>query len=314
MPIHDLGYRAWEGRLRPEVTRWWVIAETGVRLAFRSRVLRRMILVAWLPAIYMGTAFFMWEQAAAHPDTQREALRFFRGFVGGQASAIFRSASLLDAAEARHQIWGWLLLTFFRQPQGVLMALVVGLIAPPLISQDIQSRALLLYFSRPIARVEYVAGKFAIVCAYLLLITTAPALTLYIFGVLLSPDLAVLKYTWDFPLRILLASLVLIVPTTSLALAYSSLTTRSYYSGFAWYATWAFGFITYLFLQATLEDRFTDSWSLLSLHHSLGLVQVWIFDIGEPSSVAPRALLLLGVLSVTSLVIVFRRVSACTRV
>jgi ABC-type transport system involved in multi-copper enzyme maturation permease subunit len=313
MPIHDLGYRAWEGRLGSEATRWWVISRTGIRLAWRSRLLRRFVLLAWLPALYMGIAFFMWEQAASHPEMKLAAMQFFRGFGGEQAAEVLSTASITDPASGRHEVWGWLLLVFFRQPQGVLMALVVGMIAPPLISQDIRSRAMLLYFSRPITRWEYVFGKFVVVAFYVLIITTAPALALYTFGVLLSPDLSVLKYTWDFPPRILLCSLVLTIPTTSIALAFSSLTVRSYQAGFAWFATWAVGFITYEFVRGASIEEFSDRWSLVSLHHTLGLVQSWIFNITERSPAAPIALALLGLLSVLSLAIVFQRVTACTR-
>ena len=313
MPIHDLGYRGWNGQRSSEATRWWVITGTGIRLAWKMRLLQRFVLLAWLPAVYMGVAFFLYEQSAIHPEMRQQAIGFFRNMAGQQGMAFVQATDLVDPAEARHQIWGWLLLTFFRHPQGVLMALVVGLIAPPLISQDVRSRAFLLYFSRPITRAEYVLGKLAVVCAYVSFITTAPALALYVFGVLLSPDLSVLQYTWDLPLRIVAASLLLMVPTTTLALAFSSLSTRSYYAGFAWFAFWAGGFITYSFLQGTLPGRFDDRWALLSRHHTLGRVQSWVFDLGVTfSSVLPFLLVLVG-LSALSVGTVFWRVAACTR-
>ncbi len=68
-----------------------------------------------------------------------------------------------DPSTARHEVWSLLLMTFFRYPQAVLMVLLVGMIAPPLISQDFRSRAFLLYFSRPITPVEYVFGKAMVV-------------------------------------------------------------------------------------------------------------------------------------------------------
>src|SRR5688500_13084281 len=64
MPVHDLGYRTWDGTTRPESERVGVIAETGVRLAWRSLWLRRILLVAWLPAVYFGLSLFMFENAA----------------------------------------------------------------------------------------------------------------------------------------------------------------------------------------------------------------------------------------------------------
>ena len=69
MPIHDLGYRAWNGRLTSVFTRWWVIAQTNILLAWRSRWLRRLMIVAWLPAAYMAVGFFFIEPwFANHTD------------------------------------------------------------------------------------------------------------------------------------------------------------------------------------------------------------------------------------------------------
>jgi hypothetical protein len=45
--------------------------------------------------------------------------------------------------------------------------------------------------------------------------------------------------TWDLPLKVIASSLVLMVPTALLALAYSSLTAESRIASFAWFATWA---------------------------------------------------------------------------
>lgn len=313
MPIHDLGYRAWEGRRCPESTRWCVIAQIGVRLAWKSQWLRRMILLAWLPAVYMGLVFFLFEQSASRPAARRAAVSVFRELGGLEGVVLYSAALQADPGEARHQVWGWLLLLFFRYPQGILMTLVVGLIAPPLISQDMRSRALLLYFSRPITRSEYILGKSAVVCVYLALITTAPALALYVFGVLLSPDLSVVRSTWDFLLRIPAASAVLMVPTTLLALAFSSLTIRSYYASFAWFATWGVGMVTYYALQGILGGAFDERWALLSVYHTLGKVQAWVFDSGASSWDVWPYFVLLGVLSLVSLAAVFRRVSSCLR-
>jgi hypothetical protein len=317
MPIHDLGYRSWQGRLCSQASRWLVITETGVRLAWRAPWLRRLVFVAWLPALYMGIAFFMYEQSLMRPQMQRLAMTFFRDFGGSSGQAMYEAALIGDPATARHEVWGWLLLLFFRHPQGVLMALVVGLIAPPLISQDIRTRAFLLYFSRPLTRIEYILGKMAVVWTYVVLITTIPALALYLAGVMLSPDLSVVGHTWDFPLRILVASVILTIPTTSVALSFSALTTRSYYASFGWFAVWAFGLTTYFTLYATLQDlgRWNENWSLVSLHHTLGKVQTWVFDIGGVtfSDVLPSILMLTGV-TVVSFAIIYQRISAYVKV
>lgn len=320
MPIHDLGYRRWRGRRVWQAWRWWAIAETGLRLAWRGRWLRRLLFLAWLPAFYMGAAFFLYEQAVAESNAELRgvAMEFLRQFP--PVAALADGLTKPDPAAARHMAWAWLLMTFFRYPQGFLMLLVVGLIAPPLIARDVGSRAFLLYFSRPIIRAEYILGKLAIVWGYVFMITTAPALTLYLIGVGLSPRMAVVAYTWDLPLRVLASSAVLMIPTAAMALAFSSLTTKTWQAGFAWFAVWVFGLVAYLTLHANLGPALDDRWSLLSLYHTLGEVQTSIFGLSQGldrqtrhAGLAPAAWMLGGV-TVVSLTVLFRRVSSPMRI
>jgi hypothetical protein len=300
MPIHDLGYRPWQGRLGGQLGRWRVIAETGVRLAWKNRWLKLQLIFAWLPALYMGVAFFAYEQWLANPTA--------RGFVGQFIPGV-------PLVGGRHAVWAWLLMTFFRYPQALLMLLVVGLVAPPLIAQDVRSRAFLLYFSRPITRIGYLIGKLATVWAYVLMITTVPALGLYLFAVLLSPESDVVLQTWDLPLRILGATAVLAIPTSTLALAYSSLTSQSRHAVFAWFTTWIVGWVSYIVLFVGMAEVEVDRrWTLVSLYHTLGEVQNWVFGAGDTSPIlAPSALLLVGI-TVVSTMVLFRRISSPMRV
>ena len=65
--------------------------------------------------------------------------------------------------EARGYVWSFLLLQLLRRTQGWMVLILIGLIAPPLISKDIRSRAFLFYFSKPISRTDYLVGKFAVI-------------------------------------------------------------------------------------------------------------------------------------------------------
>lgn len=299
MPIHDLGYRAWEGRRTAEPLRAWVITQTGVVLAWKNYWLRRLLFVTWIPALYMGAAFFGYEQWLS----QGELRELATGMIPGMPPSM-----------ERHEIWTWLLMTFFRYPQGLLMLLLIGLVAPPLIAQDVRSRAFLLYFSRPLTRLEYLAGKLAIVWAFVLMITTVPALGLYLFAVLLSPDLSVVGQTWDLPLRIVTASAVVVLPTSTLALAFSSLTSETRYAGFAWFAVWIVGWAVYLFLLGTSGQTISDYWLLVSLYHTLGEVQSWVFGAGNTSAALLPAVAMLAAITIVSTAVLYRRISSPMRI
>ena len=228
--MNRLGYRGWSGQLESGWMRWTVISSVGIRRAWQSRWLRRMLFFAWLPAVWFGVGFFLWEQAALYPEWRQTLRPFLQAMPPTPEFNEIRTSVLTgDMGRSRHTVWAWLLQTLFRNPQGVLMVMVVGLIAPPMISQDVRSRAFLLYFSRPLTRGEYLLGKLSSVWVYLSAISTLPALALYVLGVLLSPNLSVVSATWDLPFRIVAASMVLMLPTSILALCFSSLTQESRY-------------------------------------------------------------------------------------
>lgn len=328
--VNNLGYRGWSDRTSPGWMRWIVITLVGVRRAWLSRWVRRMLIFGWLPAVGFGIGFFIWEQAALYPDYRPMLQPFVQGLPQTPEVDVIREALRTNNFEdGRHAMWAWLLQSFFRYPQGVLMVLMVGMIAPPLISQDIRSRAFLLYFSRPLIRTEYLLGKLACLWAYLSMVSTMPALSLYIIGVLLSPSLDVVYATWDLPLRIVLASVLLMVPTSMLALCFSSLTQESRYAGFAWFAVWILGWFTYIAVAAAEAQRAfhgrnpndpdlalaieKNPWTNLSLYHVLGRAQRWVFGFADLNDVVVPLIILASV-TIVSWAVLFRRISAPMRV
>ena len=265
MPLHDVGYRPWQGERLGSGSAIGVIALTGIKLAWTSRWLRRMVFFAWSPALVFAMSFFAFEQAIdeGRLANMRDAARAGRNLDGvgmlgtvladtlgktpGHAAgtrAVRREGGPLvdqkvDVAETRRVVWSRLLLAFMRVPQALLLAGVIGLVAPSLVSRDLRAKAWLVYFTRPVGRVEYILGKAAILGVLVAAITVLPALALWLMGVLVSPSVWVAVDTWDLPLKAVAASVVLAVPTVLLALAYSSATAESRIASFAWFATWA---------------------------------------------------------------------------
>jgi hypothetical protein len=262
MPLHDVGYRAWTGRRLGSAATIAVIAWTGIKLAWTSRWLRRLVFFAWSPALVFATSFFAFEQAIdeGRLANMREAARAGRNLDGvgmlgtvladtltgqraatatGRAARNDKANPQAEIAATRRTVWSRLMLAFMRVPQAVLLAVVIGLVAPTLVSRDLRAKAWLVYFTRPVGRMEYLLGKAAILAALVAAITVLPALILWFMGVLVSPSVWVAVDTWDLPLKAVAASVALAVPTVLLALAYSSMTAESRIASFAWFATWA---------------------------------------------------------------------------
>ena len=269
------------------------------------------------PVAMVGTSIFFFEQASEQPGTR---MAFARTLAQYRGTTELAKEVVTNPDSVRHDVWSYLIFAFFSYPQAVGMVMIVGLIAPRLIAQDVRSRAFLLYFSRPLTPREYVLGKAMTIWFYLALITTIPALALYLLGIALSPGISVVADTYDLPVRIILASLVLIVPTTSLALCFSSLTSESRYAGLMWFATWILGWVlfsvmrTVLVLQTNLAQvAFENNWSLLSLYHTLGEVQVWVFGLQPDFSKVLPSIVLLIAITVISWSVLMRRVTAPLR-
>lgn len=333
MPAFDLGYRPWTGERVPPGMRWIVITRTGAALAWKSKFVRRLCVVAWLPVIYFGFAFFMYEWVVEKTlstlsNAERQALvgaltkrgtyeeegdGFGRWFLAVAEAFGLRSGSLERIAEdpkaARKIVWAHFLYAFMRMPQLLLLVGLVGLVAPPLISQDVRTRAFLLYFSKPLSRTEYLLGKGAVVAAYIAAIVLAPSLVLYLFGVGLSSSLDVLGRTWELPFRVVAAFLGMAIPVSALALALSSITSEWRFAAISWYGVWILGAMAHSVLSAVGGD-----WQYLSLFHALGEIQASLLGIQEWTDAAISSLTLAGAVTVVSIWIAYRRISAPMRV
>ncbi|MEM9368837.1 MAG: hypothetical protein AAGD07_22830 [Planctomycetota bacterium] len=293
-----------------------MIARSGVALVLKRKWLRFLLLIAWLPVLFPAFGIFAFEYSSTEEELRRLIVGALRGPLG-RPDLAFVARDEPDAA--RHEVWSTLILLYFRVPQLFAMVGLVGLIAPMLVSYDLRTKAYLMYFSRPLSPSQYILGKSAVIWFFLASIATVPALLLYLLGVLLSPDLSVVTQTCDIPLRILGASVVLIVPTTMLAVFYSSLTSESRYATFAWLATWVMGFVAYNLLTFTSAaianggpmrrrrrrdpffepDTFEidlDQWRWLSPYHTLGKVESWVFGLDSTeASVWPFVAILVGI-------------------
>lgn len=322
MPIHNLGYREWDGELESAATRWTVIAEVGIRRAWQSTWLRRMIFFAWVPAVGLGFLIFLFERAAESGGQSAEAFsELARVFLaaGSRASREQFVSELMRApltpgveslAEQRHQFWTSLLMVLLRRSQVFLLIPMVGLIAPPLISQDIRSRGFLLYFSRPVSQTQYIIGKSATVMLYLSLITIVPSLVLYAVGVLLSPDLSIVLYTWDLPLRSIIVCTMVVVPSTLLALMFSSMTTESRYAAFAWFTVWIFGAVTYAAVMPIVGPGGNALIQSVSLMHLFSDIAWWMLEENAGIQDIGVRLVVLVVITAVSVAVLFRKVAA----
>jgi ABC-2 type transport system permease protein len=228
MPIFDQGYQHWSGTLSGHAWRWLAITRHGIRVALTNRWLRIALIVAWLPAILFATALCLWGLLEQQSDLI-QSLRPLLGFLDREM--------LLDPKAYRMEAWtlsyGFFMLTELR-----LAMVLILLVGPNLISQDLRYNALPLYLSRPLRRIDYFLGKWGVIVAFLSAVTIVPAIVAYVLGILFSLDFGIVRDTFPLLLASVGYGLVIAASAGTLILALSSLSRSSRYVAMFWLAIW----------------------------------------------------------------------------
>jgi len=330
MPLFQIGYRRYEGERTSHAMRWLPITRSGLTIAWRSKLLRRLVFASFLPFLYFAWVFFVIGRIT-DPGTDPSApfYELAREFLGEDMVLQLHE----DPAVMRSAVWTVTFSFFGTYFQLGMAALVAAVAGPPLVANDLRTRAFLIYFARPVSRLDYVTGKAGVLIALLAMVTLLPSLVLYTFSILFSPSLDTIMQTLPVAGNIVLASLGTIVPASLIVLVLSSLTRRPRFATIAWLVVCFFGPLSHTILQHTraLQD---SGWTfLLSLPHTVRAYQLGLYDVAghtrelatrgdigdlvegltTPDS-ALRAGIWLGIICITCVLILLRRVDSPTRI
>lgn len=273
MLVSRLTYRPWRGIRRSHFMRVWSITREGIRLGWKIKFLRRFIFIAFLPFLYYALIFFLTGQMA------RGDFLFIE--ITGPLFLALRELAQ-DPDKFYSGIWAMLFYFYFHYTQVACVMIIIATVGPGLISRDIQSNALFIYFSKPLSRWDYVFGKFGVILFYTFLVTLLPGTLLYIISILISPSLEIILHTWQIPLHVLLASLIIAIPSGLMMLALSSLLKQSQILTFLWIiiwlGTWA---ISEIITVATVEVE-PRAWpGLISISGNFSCVLYQIFGVKQ---------------------------------
>jgi len=197
MPIHDQGYRRYGGSKAPLGQGWIVIARAGIRSMFAKRVFLGLLLLAWVPFLVRSVSFYF-------------------------AANLPQAAILAPSADTFRQ---------FLQQQAIFVFFVTVYVGAGLIANDRRANALQIYLSKPLTRIEYVAGKLAILATFLLLVTWVPAIVLLIVQMSFAGNFTFLKNNLFLFPAITVFSVVEVLLVAMTMLALSSLSNSSRYVG-----------------------------------------------------------------------------------
>jgi ABC-2 type transport system permease protein len=228
MPIFDQGYQHWSGELTGHAWRWLAITRHGVRIGMKNRLLRIALMLAWLPAVMLAFSLCVWGLIEQKSEMVAPLLSFL-DFLGPEI--------LADPVAYRVEIWT-LCFDYFLLTELRFSMIVVLLVGPSLISQDLRFNALPLYFSRPLRRIDYFLGKLGVIAAFLGMVLIVPCLIAYFLGLLFSLDITILRDTLPLLFACIGYGLLMTLSAGLLILALSSLSRNSRYVGLFWLAVW----------------------------------------------------------------------------
>ncbi|MCU0288384.1 MAG: ABC transporter permease [Acidobacteria bacterium] len=175
MPIREKGYYNWEGQLKTAPVKWLPIFVNGIKSVYKKKFSKILFatcaftFLIFLIAVYVSTKPELKMLANLVKEIQSDALLFN---------------------------------TYYTNDFLIFMMVVLSLFAgSELISGDLKYKSFIFYLSRPLSRLDYVKGKYAIVLFYLLAFTLVPGLLLIIAKIIFSGELSI-----SFP--ILLAAII----------------------------------------------------------------------------------------------------------
>jgi len=197
MPIHDQSYRRYRGGKSMPGRAWTVIAWAGIKQMLRKRAFLGLMLFAWIPFIVRAVQIYI--------------------------AANFPQASILaPSAETFRQ---------FLEQQDFFVFIVTIYVGAGLIANDRRANALQIYLSKPLMRSEYIAGKAAVLFAFLMFVTFVPAILLLFIQVMFAGTFTFVKNNLFLFPAITVASLLQVLVATFTMLALSSLSKSSRYVG-----------------------------------------------------------------------------------
>ncbi len=197
MPIYDQSYRPYRGALSSHALRWWTITRSGIQQLLAKRVFLVMLTLSFFPPVVFGFQIWFSHQ---FPDQQ---------FVKVD-NTLFRNLMEIQLM--------WFLILGIYPGTG-------------LIANDLRWNAIQLYLSKPLTKLDYVAGKLAILATFLLGVTLVPGLLLFALELGFSSDFAFLAAYWWIPFAVIGYSLIASVSWAMIVLAFSSLSKSSRFVG-----------------------------------------------------------------------------------
>jgi ABC-2 type transport system permease protein len=249
-----------------------VIARTTILSELRQRRVVALLLLAWAPFVVRAVLLY--------------------------ASANFQQASFLAATPGTfREFLDW---------QNIFVFFVTILVGAGLIADDRRANALQIYLSKPLTRVEYIAGKLAVLFAFLAFVTWLPGMLLLLLQMMFTGSTEFLRANLFLFPAITLFCVIQILVSSFAMLALSSLSRSRRFV--------AIMYAGIIFFTAAMNEALrgitgSRSWAWISPGNTLDVLADAIFRVGaRPVIPVPVAIAVVVVLIAASMLVLERRV------
>jgi ABC-2 type transport system permease protein len=265
MALDLLGYRPWTGKLHAPHWSVWPVARFSLKMIFRQKLFWVLYLVSLCNFLVFFAGIYLFSQIDLEmlPGASTDGRLFGIQINWLDMKVRFQKTLKLagDADTFRNFFWF----------QGYFVMAVLALAGATLIGNDYRHGSLPFYLSKPMSRWHYLIGKFLAVGLFVTMLTTLPALVLFVECYLVMPNYLqdYGRLAWGilgYGTAVSLALSVVVVALASWLRRTAALV-----------AVWAGLLVFARFLTERFVDRLNYSplWRLFDLWNDLYVVGCW---------------------------------------
>ena len=281
-------YRHWDGRLSRSRWTWLTIVLNGVRLTLKNSRTRGLMITGGLLAVGSCVMFYvvsLLETLVGTPQA-RGLYDFMRVMFGVDISGVAR------LEELRGLLWRCVFLLALHV-QMFLVLLIVAQTGPGVIANDLKTRALPIYFAKPVTPLTYLLGKWMTVAVFIAAVTLIPNLIALLLGTWMTGGPGTCGEFFVLAGDLLISGVGICVVAGAIVIALSSLTSDRRYVMGAWLAVC----VLLASAQAVVRDALPEEslrgfLGCISLRDSMAVLAEWLFGMRaswEAAALPPEA-------------------------